>query len=78
MIESGSPPVIQREEALKIARMDAEKAYGDLSPYHVSITFEKDGWHVGYELRNPDQQGGGPRYIIDSATGEVISKKYSQ
>ena len=78
MAESRSSPVIQREEALKIARADAEKAYRDLSHYRVSITLEDDGWHVAYELRNPNQQGGGPRYVINAVTGAVIAKKYYQ
>jgi hypothetical protein len=78
MAESRSSPVIQREEALKIARADAEKAYGELSPNRVLITLESDGWHVAYELRNPNQQGGGPQYVINAATGAVIAKKYSQ
>ena len=78
MAQSVASPVVQREEALRIARLDAEKAYRDLSQYRVLITLEQDGWHVVYELLNPNQQGGGPSYVINATTGAVVAKKYSQ
>ena len=69
---------IEADEAVKIARLDAEHAYRDLSMYRIVITIEHDGWHVDYELRNPNQQGGGPHYIIDSGTGRIVTKRYEQ
>jgi hypothetical protein len=69
---------ISSDQALKIARLDAEKAYRDLSNYRVIISVEPDGWHVDYELRDPNAQGGGPHYVIDAATGRITSKRYEQ
>jgi hypothetical protein len=71
-------PVLSSDEVLRIARLDAEKAYRDLTPYRISISLETDGWHVDYELKNPQLNGGGPHYIIDPATGAVLSKRYEQ
>jgi hypothetical protein len=73
-----SKPRISSDQALKAARLDAERAYRDLSQYRVTIVIEDDGWHIDYELKNPDAQGGGPHYIVDSATGVIVSKQYAQ
>jgi len=66
------------DEALRIARIDAERAYRDLTPYRIRVAQESDGWHVDYELKNPNLNGGGPHYVIDGATGEIRSKVYEQ
>jgi len=71
-------PAIASDQALKIARIDAEQAYKDLSPYRIHIALEPDGWHVDYELKNPSWHGGGPHYVIDSADGRILSKRYEQ
>ncbi|MBU3895734.1 hypothetical protein KKG36_00195 [Patescibacteria group bacterium] len=69
---------ITEVQALQIAKTDAIKAYGDLSPYNVVASLKADGWHVDYELKDPITTGGGPHYVIDSKTGEIISKRYEQ
>lgn len=69
---------ISRDEVLRITRADAEKAYRDLSGYHIKIALEQDGWHVDYELRDPKAQGGGPHYVIDPVSGKIFSKRYEQ
>jgi uncharacterized membrane protein YkoI len=69
---------ISCDEALKIARTDAESAYRDLSIYRIEISLEENGWLVDYELKDPQLQGGGPHYVIDVRTGEVLSKRYEQ
>jgi hypothetical protein len=79
----GVPPVpsqqsISRDQALQIARMDAEKAYRDLLKYRVDVKLEQDGWHVDYELKDPNANGGGPHYVIDSVNGKIVSKRYEQ
>ena len=76
--QSSGLPSISRDEASRIARADAEKAYRDLSKYNVKITLEQDGWHVDYGLKDPKSQGGGPHYVIDPATGKISSKRYQQ
>jgi uncharacterized membrane protein YkoI len=70
--------IIPCDQALRIARLDAEKAYRDLSMYRIVLTLEKDGWHVDYELRDRVSEGGGPHYVIDSKTGNILSKRYEQ
>jgi hypothetical protein len=39
---------------------------------------EDDCWHTDYELKDPNLKGGGPHYVIDSATGAILSKRYEQ
>ncbi len=72
------PPALPSDEVLKVARLDAEQAYRDLKPYRVSLTLEADGWHIDYDLKDPDQNGGGPHYVIDPVTGAILSKRYDQ
>jgi hypothetical protein len=78
MTPSASFSTINIEDVLKVARIDAEKAYRDLSIYRVIITIEDNGWHVVYELKNQNSQGGGPSYLISPATGKILSKIYNQ
>jgi hypothetical protein len=54
---------ISCDQALRIARTDAESAYRDLSIYRIAISLEENGWLVDYELKDPELQGGGPHYV---------------
>lgn len=69
---------IAGDRALGIAQADATKAYRDLSQYRIQLVLEEDGWHVDYELKDPRLKGGGPHYVIDSQTGDIIAKRYEQ
>jgi hypothetical protein len=71
-------PSITSDQALRIARLDAERVYRDLSPYRASIALEQDGWHVDYELKDNRLQGGGPHYVIDPGDGAILTKHYEQ
>jgi hypothetical protein len=71
-------PLISCEQILQIARLDAEQAYRDLTPYRITLSLEPDGWHVDYELKDSNLNGGGPHYVIDPATGGILVKKYEQ
>lgn len=71
-------PVVTSDEAMRIARLDAEAVYGDLSSYCITLFYGQDGWHIDYELTEPLVAGGGPHYIIDGATGRIVSKRYDQ
>lgn len=71
-------PSITSDQALRIARLDAERVYRDLSPYRASIALEQDGWHVDYELKDLRLQGGGPHYVIDPGDGSILTKQYEQ
>ena len=72
------PPSLASDEVLKVARLDAERAYRDLSPYRIEIALEADGWHVDYQLKDPFVNGGGPHYVIDPNTGTILNKRYEQ
>jgi len=69
---------LSSDEALKIARSDAERAYRDLTGYRITISFEDPGWRIDYELKDPTIQGGGPHYLIDPVTGAILEKRYEQ
>lgn len=71
-------PTITSDEALRVARLDGEKAYRDLSGYSVTVVLEADGWHVDYDLKDPGWAGGGPHYIIDATDGRILWKIYEQ
>jgi hypothetical protein len=71
-------PTITAEQALEVARQDAEKAYGDLSVYRIAITLEPDGWHIDYDFKQPGLQGGGPHYVLDARSGAILRKWYEQ
>lgn len=75
---SARPPALSSDQILRIARMDAEQAYRDLTAYRISLALEKDGWHVEYQLKDPGLNGGGPHYLIDPFTGAIVSKRYDQ
>jgi hypothetical protein len=76
--EPTKQPPITSDEALRIARLDGEKAYRDLSGYRITFVLERDGWHVDYELKNPNLNGGGPHFVIDPTDGRILWKTYEQ
>jgi hypothetical protein len=76
--EQQSVPAITSDQALRIARLDGEKAYGDLSLFQITVKLEQDGWHVDYELLDPNLNGGGPHYLIDPESGSIRWKRYDQ
>jgi hypothetical protein len=69
---------IPADEALRVARLEAEKAYRDLSAFRITVALEADGWHVDYELKDPRLNGGGPHFVIDAADGRILWKRYDQ
>jgi hypothetical protein len=70
--------ILPGDQALSIAQADASRAYRDLSGYRIQLVLEDDGWHVDYELKDPNLKGGGPHYVIDARTGVILSKRYEQ
>jgi uncharacterized membrane protein YkoI len=70
--------LLSSDQVLAIARQDAEKVYRDLTPYRISLVQEVDGWHVDYDLKDPQINGGGPHYVIDAQTGTILNKRYEQ
>jgi hypothetical protein len=77
-IEDALQEQITSDQALKVARLDAEKTYRDLTPYRILVELHQDGWHVDYEPKNRHSQGGGPHYVIDTRLGTIRSKVYEQ
>jgi hypothetical protein len=73
--ETRGPSRLSRDEVLKIARLDAERAYRDLTPFRICIALEMDGWHVDYELKDAGLNGGGPHYVIDPRTGALLARR---
>ncbi len=78
MTTATAGPNIASDEALRVARADAEGVYRGLNQYRIEIALEDDGWHVNYGLKDSALNGGGPHYVIDAATGEIVFKKYYQ
>jgi hypothetical protein len=75
------PRIVQAvscDEALRIARTDAERGYGDLSSYRIEVSLEPDGWHLDWELTRPGHQGGGPHYVIDPSDGRILYRRWDQ
>lgn len=78
---SAPPPTVEVHEALAICHADGLLAYEQLHHYEIEIFLEKDGWHVNYDIRQRNGSrvsGGGPHYVIDANTGEILDKKYYQ
>lgn len=69
---------ISADEALSIVRPDAELAYGALNDYSISIQLQSDGWHIDFELPEPEVKGGGPHYVVDARSGVIAFKRYDQ
>ena len=69
---------IPADRALAVAQADAIVAYRDLTPYRIQLVLESDGWHVDFELKDPRLKGGGPHYVVDAHTGQIVTKRYEQ
>jgi len=70
--------LLPADQILRIAREDAEDAYRDLSAYRITLILGRDGWHVDFDLTQPMMAGGGPHYIIDPLSGQILTKRYEQ
>jgi hypothetical protein len=69
---------IDKEKAITIAREDAVKAYGSVEAFNVFACETARSWHVIFELKDADLNGGAPEYIIDKKTGNILRKTYEQ
>jgi len=65
-------------KAIDISNEDAVKAYQSLESYNVIACELTRVWRVVYELKETGLVGGGPEYLIDKETGNIIDKKYYQ
>ena len=73
-----SGPTIPVADVLRIAHQDAQAAYRDLSEFKITLVLCPDGWHVDYDLTDPLSAGGGPHYVIDPQTGDILARRYEQ
>lgn len=71
-------PQLTADEVLRIARVDADRVYRDLSRFVIRMAREADGWHVDFDLKDAAARGGGPHYVIDSESGAIVTKRYEQ
>ena len=80
MTTTVAAPAISRHQAVAVAEADALPLYGMdwLNKLLSRVALEDDGWHVEYHQWRPRHTGGGPHYVIDATTGEIVSKKYYQ
>lgn len=78
MLTQTAPTTITSDRALAIANADALVAYHRVHHFRVTIVLADDGWHVDYYHANPGVAGGGPHYIINADTGEIVWKEYHQ
>ena len=78
MAQGATLPLLPAAQALNIVEQDAINRYHDLSPYSILLKLEPDGWHIDYELRSESMTGGGPHYVVDATSGEILSKRYEQ
>lgn len=77
---TASPPgaSLAVPDVLRIAHQDAQAAYHDLSGFKITLFLCPDGWHVDYDLTDPLSAGGGPHYVIDPNTGDILTRRYEQ
>ena len=71
-------PMINEEEALRIAHENASRVYRDLSIYEITATLEEGLWYVDYKIADPGTLGGGPHYVVSEETGEIVSFRFEQ
>ncbi len=70
--------MISEEAARATAAEEAAQAYRDLSIYTVTATAEDGNWRIDYDLTDEMSLGGGPHFVIDGETGEIIGRWYEQ
>jgi hypothetical protein len=69
--------MMSEADARRIAAEDAVTRYPKLDVYDVSARLENGAWHIDYTPR-AGADGGGPVYVIDAKSGQIVSKKYYQ
>jgi hypothetical protein len=71
-------PAVSCDQALAIARHDAEQAHREFLDHRIEITLQSDGWHVEFRIDKPLVAGGGANYLVDATSGAILSKTYYQ
>lgn len=68
---------VGKEAAIAITKKDASSAYSSLDHYELTVCELPDFWRIVYSPQT-GLDGGGPEYLIDKATGQIVDKKYYQ
>jgi hypothetical protein len=84
--DQGKQPTLQqtakapvtKDQAIAIARKDAEGFSRDLTPYEIHVREAKRVWHIDFELKKKGANGGPLHYRISKATGKIVWKQYEQ
>jgi hypothetical protein len=71
-------PILAVADVPRIAHQDALAVYRDLAGFKITLTPYPDGWHIDHDLTDPFSAGGGPHYVIDPHTGDILSRRYEQ
>ena len=69
---------INKEKAVRLAKLDAEKHYDNLSIYQIEVRETSSKWLIDFVLKNKSLNGGGPLYIISKKSGKILKKVYEQ
>jgi hypothetical protein len=75
---SSSGACLSVAEVLRIAHEDAQAVYHDLSGFKITLTPCPDGWHVDFDLTDHLSAGGGPHYVIEPTSGDILARRYEQ
>jgi hypothetical protein len=68
---------IGKETAVLIAKGDAIQSY-TLSDYNIIVQEQPKAWRVVFALKDPSWIGGGPDYLIDKKTGNILNATYNK
>ena len=69
---------IDREEAIEIAKHDADSAYGDISMYDIVIDTVGDRWKIDFVTNDSSKAIKGPHYLIAKLGGRFVMKHYDR
>ena len=75
---SDKPSVLNKDQAINIAKAEVIKEGKAIDKYDVRALEETKGWRVEFELKDRTTMGGGLIYVIDKETGNVLARQVSQ
>ena len=76
--QSKRPTVLNKDQAINIAKAEATKEQKAIDKYDVKALEETKAWRVEFELKDMTTTGGGLAYLIDKETGKIVAKQVSQ
>lgn len=73
-----TPPAIDREKAINIARQDFERVVGTFKGFESVSSEQGAAWRIIIQLKKKTLNGGGAIYLIDKSTGRIDKKEFYQ